>query len=147
MLAFLTAYGRCVADQLGILHTSGTSCCMVVCEKNQSSCQQCPDEHPADPSQAPVSEDNQDPKPCQLCIIIDTDGVVSSGEVKIPIPNLHDYRDNPDYSLLIATLAGIDPAAAAPLELRPSADPPGIARAHLQRILCRVTPIRGPSMA
>ncbi|MGB1937642.1 MAG: hypothetical protein ACPHVK_09135 [Akkermansiaceae bacterium] len=148
MLAFLTAYGRCVADQLGILHTSGTSCCVVICEEIEDSCQQCPDELSSDPGHPPIPEENEDPKPCQLCIIIDADGLVTGEEVRIPAPDVHDQQDDPDYSLLTGPFRGIDLTAAAPIDLRPSdnTDPPGERRAQLQRILCRVIPIRGPSI-
>ncbi len=148
MLSFLTAYGRCVADQLGILHASGTSCCIIVCEDAQSSCVECPDETSPGSTQPQPPEENQEPKPCQLCIIIDLDGAVTVEEVRVPAPHFEDHPDKQNPSSLCGQLRGIDSAATGPPHLTPS-DPmghPGDQRAQLLRTLCKALPIRGPSM-
>lgn len=149
MLSFLTAYGRCVADQLGILHGSGTSCCVVICEDIEDSCIQCPDETSPAATQPHLPEDNQEPKPCQLCIIIDADGVVTAEEVRVPSPQFEDHPDKQNTSPRCGQIRGVGSAATGPphLTLSDHTGQPGEQRAHLLRTLCKALPIRGPSMA
>ncbi len=148
ILTFLTAYGRCVADQLGILHTSGTACCTVVCEDVDLSCVQCPETVAAKSQQPHYPADEDEPKPCQLCFILDTDSIMLGAEMKMPTPHFHDSPDALTYTLFSArTLhAHFGPSD---FVLRSSGQPGPAIEQHSRLLLTcgKATPVRGPSVA
>lgn len=149
ILIFLTAYGRCVADQFGMLHSSETSCCVTVCETD-SHCSVNDNEHSDHPdSQTPeTSEEPDQPMPCQLCFILDSDGMLIEDSVQLPSPILLELTD---FFSFTATLDDILRAHVISFsqELIPPAlpDPSAELRSRLLRIDAKTTPVRGPSIA
>lgn len=154
ILIFLTAYGRCVADQLGMLHMSGTSCCQTVCDNISDTCGQCPDTReeasrhtPQDSNHSDHHEDRQPPAPCQLCFILDSDSMLIEDGIKIPAPVFHDQSD----SFRLAT------SVQNPLQnfrfyfdqeqvLQDHPDPLTGQAYLVLRFITRTTPVRGPSI-
>ena len=148
ILLILTAYGRCVADQLGILHTSGTACCTVVCEDVDRSCVQCPETEAAETQQPHLPADQEEPKPCQLCFILDSDSVVLGAEMKMPTPHFHDSPDALAYTLFSAHTLHAH-FGLSDFVLRSSGQPGPAIEQHSRLLLTcsKATPVRGPSVA
>ena len=148
ILTFFTAYGRCVADQLGILHTSGTACCTVVCEDVDRSCVQCPEPEAAETQQPHLPADQEEPKPCQLCFILDSDSVVLGAEMKMPTPHFHDSPDALAYTLFSAHTLHAD-FGVSDFVLRSSGQPGPAIEQHSRLLLTcsKANPVRGPSVA
>jgi hypothetical protein len=146
ILLLITAYGRCVADQFGVLHTTDSSCCQVTCSADSH----CAEEATAD---APHSEDSEasddsteEPAPCQLCFILSSDSILLGDSIDIPAPKVLElvpalFNSGLDNLLGkgIATLNLDQPPAEHP-------DPPEEHRSRLQRIVAKLTPARGPSI-
>ena len=149
MLLLIIAYGRCVADQFGMLHTTGASCCQVVCEDEH-----CSDvasaEHDFvtkdhDPQNQHDHDEKEKPAPCQLCLILSAEGATLEPGIKIPTPQSADYL-NPasvfpcsDWSTLSLRIEDMDSSLFlpdVPLEEH---------KAHRLRAITRSLPIRGPS--
>ena len=150
ILIFLTAYGRCVADQLGMLHSSDTSCCQTVCEDVSDLCGYCPD------SGKPLSEqanepannsDQQAPTPCQLCFILDSDSMFIENGIKMPAPIFHELADPLCFS---TSVDGNTPSLQFSLhqELTPRhhLEPATQRSSRLLRLSTKANPVRGPSM-
>ena len=151
ILIFLTAYGRCVADQLGMLHTSGTSCCQTVCDNIPDTCGHCPDDEKATAQQADQPgnhEDQKAPKPCQLCFILDTDSVMLGTEIKMPTPHFHNSPDTLTYTLFSAHTLHAH-FGLSDFVLRSSGQPGPAIEQHSRILLTcgKATPVRGPSVA
>jgi len=146
MLSFLTAYGRCVADQLGMLHTSDASCCVAVCDNVVKSCVQCPEETSSDTTQPPP-EQTPEPSPCQLCIIIDAEGAVAGKEIRLTTLNTHEHSGHSGHCLLSGSFIAVRPVVGElhQVRKRAHADHSGELRARLLRLTCKALPIRGPS--
>ena len=154
IISFITAYSRCIADQLGVLHTSGTACCVVICEDIDDSCVQCPEldasenKLPTCPGNDEQSQPQPQPQPCQLCFILDTDSIVIGAEMKVPAPQLHDQPDSPAYCSFSARR--LDPQySLSNFILRSSGLPGPLVEqlSHLREIIRKATPVRGPSLA
>lgn len=168
ILLFITAYGRCIADQLGSLHQSGAAaCCQTNCSDSThcTPVSDCTDQHEHDtsPSECPGvptsgeshphnhgGEESPDPPtqapPCQLCIILDSDSIIQADPLKVPSPLLTELNSllhvYPPLTILhremLSNLLEQDPAQH-PL-------PPAEQRSKRQRIDTRTTPVRGPSL-
>ncbi|MCP5536708.1 MAG: hypothetical protein H7A51_10840 [Akkermansiaceae bacterium] len=149
ILVFLTAYGRCVADQFGMLHNSEASCCVTLCDV-AAHCPTAGEDHPADTghpdSEAP--DDREQPAPCQLCFILGSDSMLLEDGLQLPSPTLLELSD---FFSFTATLDDILRAHGTSLtrELTPSGypDPSAEHRSRLMRIGAKTTPVRGPSLA
>lgn len=147
ILIFLTAYGRCVADQFGILHTSEDNGCQSSCNHSDH-CADADDQqhHDSDagnpqPEQAPAS-------PCQLCCILSNDSIQIDDSIKVPTPTFQVitpiYHDGHLEDLRLHPLRHLYPDFQDPPPEFP--DPPAESRSRLQRIAAKVTPVRGPSL-
>lgn len=141
ILIFLTAYGRCVADQFGMLHSSETSCCVSVCD----TADHCPDE---DDQSSPNPDAPEQPAPCQLCFILDSDGVMIEDGFKTPTPNLLEVFD---FLSFRASLEDILRGRLLIFSKEPSHSKHRYLsldqRSHLLRIAAKAHPVRGPSLA
>lgn len=143
MLLLLIAYGRCVADQSGILHTSGASCCQVVCEDAQ-----CADAEPAHHGGHEPGPGGEQPAPCQLCQIISTDGATFDGSIKVPAPQVAAPLDSADFARLIDHILALSTAAETDVRLTaPRVRPPDIQTSQWLLAASRTAPVRGPSLA
>lgn len=166
ILLLITAYGRCVADQFGVLHTSDTACCQTVCcddnhcepsetdEPSETHPCESPSDHDSSPEDtAPPTDD--EPDPCQLCLILSNDSMLLSDSVKVPSPILIEIHPlyfittwntrntrNTWNNQLQKILSPID------LEQLPDEHPdrPTEHRSQLRRIIAKTTPVRGPSI-
>lgn len=150
ILIFLTAYGRCVADQLGMLHTSGTSCCQTLCDDILDTCGHCPDDEKATVQQADQPsnhEDQETPKPCQLCFILKSDSMLIEDGIKVPTPVFHEQTD----FLRLATSVE-NPMRAFRFcfkreqVLLDHPDPLTEQGYDILRFIIKMTPVRGPSI-
>lgn len=159
ILLLLTAYGRCVADQLGVLHTTASSCCQAVCdqadhcqtsEANLSDDSCCGSDHDKGHDHSEESEpeepNSEDPAPCGLCLIISSDSMLLNDDVKVPTPTLLELSS----LFFMPTLNGLLDQSRPNLNLDNSPsehpDPPAEHRSQLRRILVKTTPVRGPSI-
>ena len=77
ILLLISAYGRCLADQMGMLNNSASACCQVSCFDSDLSELEPHNDHPGQ------QEDNKKP-PCQLCIILDSDSLLLQDGLEIP---------------------------------------------------------------
>lgn len=151
-MVFLTAYGRCVTDQLGMLHASNSSCCQTVCEQLAESCEYCPDDLPmaARPDEKKSSgnhEKQELPTPCQLCFILNSDGMLVESGIKIPSPVFYELTNSPG---LVPSMDGIVHHLLVLLheELLPMdfRDPATGQHSLPLRLRVKTTPVRGPSL-
>ena len=141
ILIFLTAYGRCVADQFGMLHTSETACCAIACD----AVDHCGDTQ----DKQPENQDNQDdPAPCQLCFILNSDSMLLDDGIEIPAPTFSEITPLSSLHNSLENLFGGQPPSFSPgLPSSDHPDPPAEQRSRLQRIVAKTTPVRGPSIA
>lgn len=139
----LIAYGRCVADQFGILHASEASCCQVVCQDEH-----CTDEDNTSTGGHDSQPGEEDPAPCQLCMIISADGATFDASIKVPSPTVYDISDSTFFVMLSGHPSG-QHSRAETLELPPYRDhaPPNTLASQWLQVVSRVFPVRGPSMA
>jgi len=141
ILIFLTAYGRCVADQFGMLHTSETSCCVSVCDASDH-CEDSQSGHPEN------SDSQEIPTPCQLCFILDSDSMLLEDGFELPTPS---FLDVSDFFTFCTTLDDLLRSRAllfsSDLTLSDHPDPPAEQRSRLLRTNAKTTPVRGPSIA
>ena len=147
ILLLITAYGRCMADQFGVLHTTDSSCCQVTCSAETH----CEDEAPSDNSHSeesdkPTDKPTDEPAPCQLCFILSSDSILLGDGIAVPSPTVLELNPlifNSGLDRLLGkglTLIDLNqPRAAHP-------DPPEEHRSRLQRIVAKLTPVRGPSI-
>ena len=143
ILLLITAYGRCMADQFGVLHTTDSSCCQVTCSAESH----CEDEIPSDDPGSEESEESTDePAPCQLCFILSSDSVLLGDGIDVPSPTVLELTP-------VIFNSGLDRLLGkgiAFLDLdQPTADHPDPAEEHrsrLQRIVAKRHPVRGPSI-
>ncbi len=155
ILLILTAYGRCVADQFGMLHTTTASCCQVICDEanhcnidgdvgNDTSGNE-HSEHQED------SDEQDQPAPCQLCLILSSDSILMGDQLEVPAPIILDIT-----SLSTTYIFCTSPEALIGIRLRFTTpdltqsdhpDTPAEQRSRLQRIVAKMTPVRGPSIA
>lgn len=143
ILLLITAYGRCMADQFGVLHTTDSSCCQVTCGAESH----CEDEGPSDENHSEDSDKSTDePAPCQLCFILSSDSILLGDYIDIPSPTVLEL--NP-----IIFNSGLDRLLSKGLAFldlnQPTvehSDPPEEHRSRLQRIVAKSTPVRGPSI-
>ncbi|MBT8037611.1 MAG: hypothetical protein KJO21_08710 [Verrucomicrobiae bacterium] len=147
ILLLITAYGRCMADQLGMLHTTAASCCQVSYD-DRDHCKRTSDadhQHPETPGH-PNNEEQ--PSPCQLCLILSNDSMLLEDGVKIPTPSLLDTTPLFTFQTTWQELLGthLDHFPPPPLA---SSQPESAIEQHSQlgRIATKTTPVRGPSMA
>ena len=139
ILVLLTAYGRCVADQFGMLHTSKASCCTTVCDAPEH-CLETESDHSDGDSDAPA--------PCQLCFILDSDSMLIEDGLEIPTPNLLELSDFLLFAKPLDDLFRSDTTSFSPdLKLSGYSDPPAEQRSRQMRIDAKTTPVRGPSNA
>lgn len=148
ILIFLTAYGRCVADQFGMLHTSDISCCVTVCNTTCDADDHGPDTPDHHPEESETPDHQDEPSPCQLCFILNSDSMMLEHGIKIPSPSLLELPD------IFSSFATLDDLFRGPLlSLSPDLtasdhpDPPAEQRSRLLRTVARMTPVRGPSIA
>lgn len=139
ILFLLIAYARCVADQFGMLHTTEASCCQVVCQENH-----CSDIETEQPDEHSSEQDEETPSPCQLCMIISTDGATFDAGIKVPSPQVLDLKALTAFAVLFDS----------ELRLRSTEELPSLTdhdrppEAQLSEWLCVVSkamPVRGPS--
>lgn len=147
ILLLLTAYGRCMADQFGMLHTTTTSCCQTTCDeldhcvspKNTDDTQPGSPEHP---------DNEEEPSPCHLCLILSNDSMLLEDGVKIPSPTLLDVAPLFTFSITSHEFLGARPNRFSLEPLGPEPPkPPTEQSARLRRIVAKTTPVRGPSIA
>ena len=160
ILLIITAYGRCVADQFGMLHTTTASCCQVSCDEI-SHCEvsgdATEDDHSENPEHQEDSDGQDQPKPptpsspCQLCLILSSDSILMGDQLEIPSPVILDITSLPTSSTFCnspETFLGIRLCFKTPdLPLSDHPDTPAEQRSRLQRIVAKTTPVRGPSIA
>ncbi len=156
ILLILTAYGRCVADQFGMLHTTTASCCQVTCDEI-SHCEvgDTPEGDHSENSEHQKNSDGQDqpnpPSPCQLCLILSSDSMLMGDQLEIPSPIILDITSiSTSYTFYTSPEAflGIRLCFKTPdLPLSDHPDTPAEQRSRLQRIDAKTTPVRGPSIA
>jgi hypothetical protein len=141
ILIFLTAYGRCVADQFGMLHTSETSCCVSICDTNDH-CKETQNDHSED------SDSQEIPTPCQLCFILDSDSMLLEDSFEIPTPS---FLDISNFFTFCTTLDDLlrsrELLFSSDLTLSDHPNPPTEQRSRLLRTTAKTTPVRGPSIA
>ena len=143
MLLLLIAYGRCVADQFGMLHTTEASCCQVICQDEHCSDVKAdsPDEHGTN-----GTEDEQ-PAPCQLCLIISTDGATFDSGIKVPSPQVLDLASAAVSDMLFKDILGLCTAGESlllPVFL--DNNPPDVPVSQWIETATRILPVRGPSL-
>ena len=143
ILLLITAYGRCMADQFGVLHTTDSSCCQVTCAAESH----CEDETPSDESHSEESDESTDePAPCQLCFILSGDSILLGDSIDIPSPSVLELTP----ALFNSGLDNFLGKGIAYLDLdQPTAehpDHPEEHRSRLQRTVAKSTPVRGPSV-
>ena len=159
ILVFLTAYGRCMTDQLGMLHASNIACCQTICENlteenTTKPCDDCPDLLEADPDETnatgkhEVPETPKVPTPCQLCFILDSDSMLVEHGIKLPAPVFYELAkplglisstDDVLHALRFYILEELLPTehCAAVIDHR----------SLPLRLRIKTTPVRGPSIA
>jgi hypothetical protein len=163
ILLILTAYGRCVADQFGMLHTTTASCCQVSCDEishcgvSEVNSDATEGDH-SENSEHQEDSDGQDqpkppsqPAPCQLCLILSSDSMLMGDQLEIPSPIILDITSLSSSSTFCtspAAFLGIRLCFKTPdLPLSDHPDTPAEQRSRLQRIVAKTTPVRGPSIA
>lgn len=167
ILLLLTAYGRCVADQFGLLQTTGTPCCQVTCDQvnhctppegqvsskdHEDQHDHAPGDHPCNPDLPGGHDRNQQepedsPTPCQLCFILDSDSMIHGESIKVPAPLLFELSPLFYITSWDNQLQPGHPVTA--LDHPPSDYPESHIeqRSHIRRIVAKTTPVRGPSIA
>ncbi len=147
ILLFLTAYGRCMADQFGMLDTAKTSCCQATCNELDP-CGSPKDTDDTRPGSPEHPENKEQPSPCHLCLIISSDSMLLQDGVKIPSPTLLDVSPLFTFAPTWHELFGARPHrfALAPLVPVPPKLPTEQS-SRLQRLAAKTTPVRGPAMA
>lgn len=155
MFLLLIAYGRCVADQFGMLHTNEASCCQVVCQDDHCSDLDAASSHQTDHESHEDHEHHQnhgpepeEPAPCHLCLIISMDGATFDGNIKVPTPQILESLDHNFFITLLDHALGLLPPKAT-LELPSYHDsgPPVEQMSQRLRIVSKALPVRGPSVA
>lgn len=139
MLLLLTAYGRCVADQFGMLYATEASCCQDV------NCA-APSTEDSDEQDPHHNEDEQ--PPCQLCLIISTDAATLDAGIKLPSPQGIDHASAPIVDRLFPAILG----CCLPTEIlapppREAQGPPEVLGSTWLETVTRLSPVRGPSLA
>ena len=132
ILLLLTAYGRCVADQLGTLHMTGASCCQTSCST---------DDHSGDEDGGHQDDPEQ---PCQLCSILSGGSMLLEDGLVLPAPTLVELIP------LCAARFSLDafpPEIPWDLTRSDHPAPPDEQLTRLRRIVAKTTPVRGPSIA
>ena len=158
MLLLLTAYGRCVADQLGVLHSSASACCQVTlsqadhCESEtdeQNTCHSDGDSnHESHPEESTPEEPETEPEtePCGLCAILQSDGMLLNDGLKVPSPIVLELS----HLFFTTTLDGLLDKSHTIINLENSTsehpDPPAEHRSKLRRTIAKTTPVRGPAV-
>lgn len=141
ILLLITAYGRCMADQFGVLHSTDSSCCQVTCNAESH----CADEPPSDDHDS-ESEESDEPTPCQLCFILSSDSILLGDSIDVPSPTLLELTP----AFFHSGLGNFSDNGLTVLDLdQPTADhpdPPEEHRSRLQRTVAKLTPVRGPSI-
>lgn len=163
ILLLITAYGRCVADQLGMFPSTATSCCQVTCSEpahcnpGPSNHQDRQPDHEHSHGQAPCESDHEehgheehqptpeDP-PCQLCFILDSDSMIQGETLRVPTPPILELRPLFYFSTMDGPFHPDHPTNT--LESPPGdhSDPPAELRSQMQRMAAKTTPVRGPSI-
>ena len=72
LLLFIATFGRCFAEQYGVLGDNGLACCV-----EQAAC--CDDEEPA-------HHDEGTPPDCPICVIIDNNALLATLSLELPPP-------------------------------------------------------------
>ena len=161
ILLILTAYGRCVADQFGMLHTTTASCCQVTCDEishcelnGEVSSDATEDDHSENPEHQEDSDGQNQPKPptpsspCQLCLILSSDSMLVGDQLEIPSPIILDITSVSTFFTSLEDLLGSRLYFITPdLTQSDHPDMPAEQRSRLQRIVAMATPVRGPSIA
>ncbi|BDS05740.1 hypothetical protein NT6N_07800 [Oceaniferula spumae] len=147
----LIAYGRCVSDQYGILHTTKASCCQTICTAlshcNDHAEDSCTADHDSD-QQDGEHNNEENPAPCQLCFILSNDSMVVENGVKIPCPALSDFNPAFDFGTDLDSLIGrISSLLATDLHFVDLPDPPAELSSLYRCMVMKTTPVRGPSIA
>jgi hypothetical protein len=154
-LLLTVAYGHCVADQFGVLQTSGSACCKVACCSSPSNevKENCGDDTHlrGDHGNTEKNNDNDFPLnspeefPCQLCLILSNDSIQTSDTIKVPTPTLVEI--DPDFfrSSLIEQLSKILSTGSSDPSLKYWNESSFEHNSPLWRILVKTMPVRGPS--
>jgi len=148
ILLILTAYGRCVADQYGALHMTGSACCQTVC-CGDSHCEskevESAENHTDSKNSNHSEESPEDQDPCQLCLILSNDAMLQGDNVKVPTPSFLELTSIHFLTTLenLFSKGFLTPQ----LDLLPDepSSPPAEHRSQLRRVIAKTTPVRGPS--
>jgi len=148
IMLLLIAYGRCVSDQFGMLHTSDASCCQTIC----TAVTHCSDVAEAchDHSDSEDNDHNNEekPAPCQLCFILDNDSIMIQDGIKIPSPTLANFIPifdfGTDLDLLFSRTSGL---TSTDFQLEDLPDPPAELCSLYLSLVTKTAPVRGPSIA
>lgn len=170
ILLLITAYGRCVADQLGVLHTTGSTCCQVVCggpdhcdpdveqptqdhEHHEHSTEEhaCDTGHGEERNNSNGSQDKdqdkeESPAPCQLCSILDSDSILQGESIKIPSPSLFELKPLFYFSAFDVLIQPVRPVTSLDKPLSNHPDTPVEQCSQIRRTIAKTTPVRGPSL-
>jgi hypothetical protein len=147
ILLFLTAYGRCVADQLGMLHASDSACCRTVCEDVTCPDSLGPDIRPCETEPSGNHGQEEVPTPCQLCFILDSDSMQVEGSIKIPAPVFSELNSPPGlFSSGDAIVRPLRRCIREDLQLLDDCDVDTGQRCLPLRLRMKICPVRGPSV-
>lgn len=134
----LIAFGRCVADQYGALHTSEASCCQTACTSS---------EHDSDGHGTEQHNNEDNPAPCQLCQILQNDSMQIENGVELPCPVVSDFTPAFESGAWLEAWLSRMCCQLPPPDLDPDfAFPPAELSSVFRCFVAAVAPVRGPSV-
>lgn len=137
----LIAFGRCVTEQYGMLHTTTASCCQTIC----TACTH-PDGTPGQHSEE-EHNNHETPSPCHLCEILNNDSVQLASGIKLPCPVISEFSPDFEPGTWMDALLSRICSQVPPLDLDTDLpDPPPELGSMFRCLVCKVAPVRGPSI-
>lgn len=146
----LVAFGRCVADQYGMLHTTDASCCQTICTTDTHHADDEADNDCNDSSEHQQEEHNNEdtPAPCQLCSILKNDSMQIEPATKVPYPIISDFYPVFDFGLSMDSLLSRISCQVSSCDLITELpDPPAELDSLFRCLVAKTAPVRGPSIA
>lgn len=142
MLLLITAYGRCLADQMGALQNSGAACC----QTTQPSCCDTHDSETTSHDDESNHEENDEGTPCPLCLILSSDSLLL--QESLEIPSLSPYCINILWDDLFIKEPRFNkiPQLDLAISITGNHDPSQTHLVQQQRITAKFHPVRGPSL-
>lgn len=140
LLLFIATFGRCFAEQYGLIANSALACCVEVV-----AC--CEAEHPAHHDEDdPAHHEDEETPDCPVCVLIDNNALVTAAAADLPAPSYalassFFVLDEWNANLLDPILDHPDPGSGN------TPSPPPRLSLSLTELVLFSAPVRGPSMA